>query len=121
MYVVLLNIVFVRIPPDEGPVSFLRSLLLLILNGFQLIATFALYYRLVLPLEPGDAIASSFQVFGTVGHPANKRGDGSYLVALQIGLVFIFVAILLARFVGEAAKSGPQQGNASRKEEKKDA
>jgi hypothetical protein len=86
MYLALLNVVFVRTLPDQRPISIPRSLLLLILNAFQIIATFALYYRIVLSLDPGAAIASSFQVFGTVGHPVNDSGHGSYLVALQIAL-----------------------------------
>jgi hypothetical protein len=87
------------------------ALLLLILNAFQIIATFALYYRIVLSLDPGAAIASSFQVFGTVGHPVNDSGHGSYLVALQIALDFVFIAILLASFVGQAANAGPDQSS----------
>jgi hypothetical protein len=109
MYSALLNVVFVSTLPDERPVSLPRSLLLLILNAFQLIVTFGLYYRLVLGLDPGTAIASSFLVFGTVGYPANESGDGRYLVALQIGLDFIFVAILLARFVGEAVNPSAEE------------
>jgi hypothetical protein len=86
------------------------ALLLLILNAFQIIATFALYYRIVLSLDPGAAIASSFQVFGTV-YPVNDSGHGSYLVALQIALDFVFIAILLASFVGQAANAGPDQSS----------
>jgi hypothetical protein len=111
MYLALLNVVFVRTLPNERPISIPRSLLLLILNAFQIIVTFALYYRIVLSLDPGAAIASSFQVFGTVGHPARDSGHGSYLVALQIALDFVFIAILLASFVGQAANAGPDQSS----------
>ena len=77
------------------------------------VVTFALYYRIVLSLDPGAAVASSFQVFGTVGHPVNDSGHGSYyyLVALQIALDFVFIAILLASFVGQAANAGPDQSS----------
>lgn len=109
MYLALLNVVFGTLP-DERPISITRSLLLLMLNAFQITLTFALYYRIVLSLDPGAAIASSFQVFGTVGHPANNFGAGSYVVALQIGLDFVFIAILLASFVG-AANVTKEQGD----------
>ena len=109
-YLALLNVVFVRTLPDERPISITRSLLLLMLNAFQITLTFALYYRIVLSLDPGAAIASSFQVFGTVGHPVNKSGAGSYVVALQIALDFVFIAILLASFVG-ATNVNKEQGD----------
>jgi hypothetical protein len=40
-----------------------------------------------------------------------EDGYESYLVALQIALDFVFIAILLASFVGQAANSSPNQSS----------
>jgi hypothetical protein len=103
LYVAILNIVLIgTATPDERPLSIPRSLILAILNVLQITLTFALYYRATLNLDPGPAIAGSFQVFGTVGTPIPpETKDGSYVVALQLALDFVFIVLFLGALVSQ--------------------
>jgi hypothetical protein len=117
LYVVILNVVFVTARVEEPPVSIPRSVLFIVLNAFQVTLTFALFYRTAFRLDPGQAIAKSFQVFGTVGLP-NGSDKGSYLVAFQIALNFVLLAIFLTSIIGQAQllkkRGGPTRRNRQR-------
>ncbi len=96
MYLQLLNIVFVGTLKQDRKISVGRSLLLLMFNAAQLVLSFALFYRVYLNKGIRDAVYTSVQVFSTLGAPEHART----LVTLQVALGFIFITVLLARFLG---------------------
>jgi hypothetical protein len=96
MYLQLLNIVFIGTLKQDRKISVGRSLLLLMFNAAQLVLSFALFYRLYLHKGIRDAIYTSVQVFSPLGAPEHART----LVTLQVALGFIFLTILLAKFLG---------------------
>jgi hypothetical protein len=119
LYVALLNIVFLSkypigaIPSLSGPPrSFERMLILVMFNAVEVTVTFALFYRLFLPADPGPwaAIAYSVQVFGTVGTPPNSSEGGLYVVAFQLGADFVLLAIFLAILIGHLEGFGRKDG-----------
>ncbi len=73
-----------------------RSLILFGVNVLQVITIFAIFYRVKLGSTAAVAAFNSTLVFGTVGYPL----DGGYLVACQIIVDFILVAVFLGAFVG---------------------
>ena len=104
-FIALFNIVFVTTRPNERPISIGRSLILLILNVVELIATFAILYQAVLLVEPWRAVVFSFDVFGTVGRPSSSQYPLSdVLVVSQIAVDFLFLAIVLAHFLNLRGK-----------------
>ncbi len=96
MYVSLLNVVFVGSLREDRRISVGRSVLLLMFNAAQLVLSFAVLYRVYLSQDVKDALFTSVQVFSTLDAPKNARK----LVTLQVGLNFLFLAVLLARFLG---------------------
>jgi len=96
MYVSLLNVVFVGTLKEDRKISVGRSLLLLMFNAAQLVLSFAVFYRVYLHQDVRDALFTSVQVFSTLDAPENAR----ILVTLQVALNFLFLAVLLARFLG---------------------
>jgi hypothetical protein len=81
-----------------------RSLLLFILNVAELLIAFAIFYRVWFGLRVGEAIVNAILVFGTVGYfkdkIADRMVDTSALVAGQILLDFLLLAIFLATLIG---------------------
>lgn len=71
------------------------SLLLLIFNAAQLVLSFVVFYRVCLHKDVRDAVYTSVQVFRTLNAPPHART----LVTLQVALGFIFLTILLAKFL----------------------
>jgi hypothetical protein len=96
MYLSLLNIVFVGTLKQDRKISVGRSLLLLMFNAAQLVLSFAVFYKVSLHKGVRDAVYTSVQVFSTLGAPEHART----LVTLQVALSFIFLTILLAKFLG---------------------
>ncbi len=116
------RILFVDLGPGFGlPLGPLpRSLLLLILNLAEVTFAFALFYRLTLSnWGPWEAIINSALVVGTVDHPkvvpADIQMTLNELVAIQIALNFLLIAIFLsnimARRGSEKKTTGHQQGH----------
>jgi hypothetical protein len=95
MYLSLLNIVFVGTLKQDRKISVGRSLLLLMFNAAQLVLSFAVFYRVCLHKDVRDAVYTSVQVFSTLGAP----NDARTLVTLQVALGFIFLTVLLAKFL----------------------
>jgi len=102
MYLSLLNIVFVGTLKQDRKISVGRSLLLLMFNAAQLVLSFAVFYKVSLHKGVRDAVYTSVQVFSTLGAPEHART----LVTLQVALSFIFLTILLAKFLGMDEKPG---------------
>jgi hypothetical protein len=102
MYLSLLNVVFVGTLKQDRKISVGRSLLLLMFNAAQLVLSFAVFYRVSLHKGIRDAVYTSVEVFSTLGVPKDART----LVTLQVALSFIFLTILLAKFLGMDEKPG---------------
>jgi len=99
LFVTLFNIVFVgkldkALPPTA---SIERSLLLFIINAAEIVVAFAIFYRHASGYSADEAFFNSLLVFGTIGYPAQGN---HYIVASQIALDFVFLAIFLSAFVG---------------------
>jgi predicted branched-subunit amino acid permease len=61
------------------------------------VLSFAIFYRLQLPHLPApDALFKTLLVFGTIGYPLGAE----VIVALQIAIDFLLLAVFLAVFVG---------------------
>lgn len=85
---------------NEPSTSVERSILLLFVNVLQVTVAFAVFYRgSIQGLIPSDAFRDAVFVFGTLGSPLNAPG---LLVALQVFLDFLLVAVILGSFVGQA-------------------
>jgi hypothetical protein len=95
MYLSLFNIVFVGTLKQDRKISIGRSLLLLMFNAAQLVLSFAVFYKVYLHKDVRGAVYTSVEVFSTLGAPPHART----LVTLQVALGFIFLTILLAKFV----------------------
>lgn len=97
----LFSIVFVGkldvYPPTP---SIERSLLLFGINVIQVITIFAIFYRTQFCQSPLIAIINSTLVFGTLGHPLGNNFIGGYIVATQIIVDFVLLAVFLSAFVG---------------------
>jgi len=96
MYVALLNVVIIGTLNTERKISVGRSLLLLMFNAIQLVLSFALFYRAHAGVGPWQAFVNSVHVFSTLALPDKAEK----LETTQIILNFIFLAIILARFLG---------------------
>jgi hypothetical protein len=86
---------FVAAPPKSAE----RSLLLFILNVAELLIAFAIFYRGRFGLRVGEAITNATLVFGTIGY-RNDIVDIPPIVAVQILLDFLLLAIFLATLIG---------------------
>jgi hypothetical protein len=95
MYLSLLNVVFVGTLKPERKISVGRSLLLLMFNAAQLVLSFAVFYKAFFHKGVKDALYTSVQVFSTLGAPQHART----LVTLQVASGFIFLTVLLAKFL----------------------
>jgi hypothetical protein len=95
MYLSLLNIVFVGTLKQDRKISVGRSLLLLMFNAAQLVLSFGVFYKVCLHKGVKDALYTSVQVFSTLGAPQHART----LVTLQVASGFIFLTVLLAKFL----------------------
>jgi hypothetical protein len=95
MYLSLLNIVFVGTLKQDRKISVGRSLLLLMFNAAQLVLSFAVFYKVFFHKGVRDAVYTSVKVFSTLGAPEHART----LVTLQVALGFIFLTVLLAKFL----------------------
>jgi hypothetical protein len=101
LFEILLNlssIIFVGKLKDVYPPthSIERSVLLFGVNVLQVIMIFAIFYRAAFGLPPSEAAVNSALVFGTVGYPS----PGGYVVAVQVIVDFVLLAIFLGTFVG---------------------
>jgi hypothetical protein len=74
-----------------------RSLLLFILNVFQMLFMFASWYYLVTPLSKEDALFHAVLVLATLGYPSNTPT----IVELQIAADFVLLAVFLAHLLGQ--------------------
>jgi hypothetical protein len=81
------------------PKSAERSLLLFIFNVAELLIAFAIFYRGCFGLRVLEAIKNAILVFGTIGY-RNDIVDISPIVAVQILLDFLLLAIFLATLIG---------------------
>lgn len=85
---------------NEPSTSVERSIILIFVNVLQVTVSFGIFYKKVMPgLTPSGAFANAVLVLGTVGTPS---GAPPLLVASQIGLDFLLVALILGSFVGQA-------------------
>ena len=91
------NVVFLTKVFGE-PISNGRTLLLFVFNVFQVILTFAIWYRFAGP-QCWDAIFNAVMVFGTLDYP--KKTTFEDIVAVQIATDFFLLAIYLAFVVGD--------------------
>jgi hypothetical protein len=100
--IILLNVLFLTKLSFIGPVaSEERSLLLFFLNLFQVVLTFAIFYRCKLSISVGEALFKTLLVFGTIGYPQGAET----IVGSQIAVDFVLLAVFLAFFVGKLGSS----------------
>jgi hypothetical protein len=100
--IILLNVLFLTKLSFIGPVaSEERSLLLFFLNLFQVVLTFAIFYRCKLSVSVGEALFKTLLVFGTIGYPQGAET----IVGSQIAVDFVLLAVFLAFFVGKLGSS----------------
>jgi hypothetical protein len=100
------------------PVSVERSLLLFILNALEVTLAFALFYRLAgIPTATTamDAINQSISVFGTLDSPKDASGKAvaTGIVAIQLILDFLLVAIFLSVIIGRMQSQDPRGPSAA--------
>jgi hypothetical protein len=107
MYVSLLNVVFVGTLKRDRGIRIGRSLLLLMFNASQLVLSFALFYRVHADLTWTTAFKNSIHVFSTLRLPE----QAPKLETAQIVLNFVFIAILLARFLGMPSSDTTSEKN----------
>jgi hypothetical protein len=109
--IILLNVLFLTKLSFIGPVtSDERSLLLFFLNVFQVVLTFAIFYRCKLSISASKAIFQTLSVFGTIGSP---QQGADRIVGVQIAVDFLLLAVFLAFFVGNLGRGRPDKGQAS--------
>lgn len=74
--------------------------MLLFVNILEVVFAFGILYRYFLGLSTVSAIFKAVLVFGTIGYPEEAKGALALLVALQILLNFVLVALVISGFVG---------------------
>jgi hypothetical protein len=103
--IILLNVLFLTKLSFIGPpASDERSLLLFFLNVFQVVLTFAIFYRCKLSFSASKALFKTLLVFGTIGYPLGAER----IVGFQIAVDFLLLAVFLAFFVGNLGKGQAQ-------------
>jgi hypothetical protein len=107
LYTVHFQIMFLsKLKFVAPPKSVERSLLLFIFNAAELLIAFAIFYRGGFGLRVGEAITNAILVFGTIGY----RNDTGPIVAVQILLNFLLLAIFLATLIGRVGPFEKRQG-----------
>jgi hypothetical protein len=104
IYLNLFNIVFIGkfSKINAPPVSVERSLLLLLLNAFDVVLAFTLFYRHWMRLSTGCAFYGACLVLGTIGTPPlPDTGEGRPLIILQIFLDLLLIVLFLSSFAGQ--------------------